>query len=148
MPSLSAGVGLCLVRGKLFINVDYFGDGCAKVGHFLSGGALLVFEPGAVLSRGFFRTIGALWFLFSDSVLKINIVVLPLCCIFLFPGDHLFDVDKQEPILLLKINNSSPGHNDGGPLDVFGLLLLHGPGGGKFIEVELELAGEVFEGFL
>ena len=107
-----------------------------------------MFEPGADLSRGLFGAKGTLWFLFSDSVLKINIIVLPLWGIFLFLGDHLLDVDEQEPILLLKINNPSPGHDDGGPLDVLGLLLLHGPGGGKFVEVELELAGKVFEGLI
>ena len=94
MPPLSAGVGLYLFRGKLFIDIDYFGDGCAKVGNFLPGGALFVFEAGADLFGGLFGTVGAVWLLFSDFVLKINIVVLPPIGIFLFPGDHLFDVDK------------------------------------------------------
>lgn len=53
-----------------------------------------MFEAGADLFGGLFGTVGAVWLLFSDFVLKINIVVLPPIGIFLFPGDHLFDVDK------------------------------------------------------
>ena len=53
-----------------------------------------MFEPGADRSRGFFGAKGALWFLFSDPVLKINVMVLPLWGIFLFLGDHLLDVDE------------------------------------------------------